>query len=78
MSRKAELAEIDRVMGIVRGVEGWHSFGLGGEEIHYVRDRKSLCGKWGYEGEVFQPHMGTRSRCNACRAESPPSQGNPR
>jgi hypothetical protein len=69
----SERKEIDRIMGIVRGTEGWHMFGFADDgEIHYVRDGVSLCGRWAYThgGDVFQPHLAARSNCAECRART--------
>jgi hypothetical protein len=64
--------EIDRIMGIVRGDEGWHIFGFGSDgEFHYVcRGGLTLCGRFSYDGDVFQPHIAPRSRCEPCRSVS--------
>lgn len=68
--RALEREETDRIMGIVRGLEGWHMFGFADlGEIHYVRNGVSLCGRWAYThgGDVFQPHLADRSTCGECR-----------
>lgn len=67
MTLTSEREEIDRIMGIVRGAEGWHIFGFGSDgEFHYVRNGVSLCGRWAYDGDTFQPHIAPRSNCAAC------------
>lgn len=62
-----ERIELDRIMGIVRTKDGWHRFGFGCDEIHFVRDGKSLCGRWSYPDDVFQPHLAEASTCEECR-----------
>lgn len=65
--KSMERIELDRIMGIVRTKDGWHRFGFGCDEIHFVRDGKSLCGRWSYPDDVFQPHLAEASTCEECR-----------
>jgi hypothetical protein len=49
--------------------EGWVCL-TNANKYHYIRDARSLCGKWGYFGNIFDADtFESPDDCKSCRAK---------
>lgn len=63
-------------MASVEIKEGWGWPGLS-RKAHYFRKGRSLCGRWGYFGELEQGNDDSNDNCTACKKIYKKELGNP-